>query len=849
MNGNPVQLQAEFRNSMTFIVQRVADDPDPEPEVVLRHLVEKLGEFLGADSGRITAVWRGSGARFGVEWMLSAETPQILTRETLAAVEHSSLGEPVHSLLIHPIMLQWWGTPYHMMRIAPGRNPDDHILEIGFEPPGDNVRWEWLMRYVRGLSELHHTVRGLLGARIDRAREVLKAQIHGFHLSRAVPIQVNLAAALRVLPRLLALGVLDLVEELLVSLSLHMFGLGRRIRTVRRETAARLDAHHPTSLIRALVDQIRECVQLFPHMPTGRISTLVGCFAAVIAPEVAGAPLPGQDVELTLLSTWTRIHELVREPRMGQAADVAWLDAFDATQLALAQILQRSVKQHRVDSTREWMTIWFCLELLSEVSTTGDDVELRAELAYVLRELLRSRLFGGRKDYFHDQEALTDSLVSLVFQHAKRVVKLPASYISNLLRLIRREGGENRYSVTDHLQHVADVYIAGHFFLSLEIKRSGQRTRAVEMLAGYAVDAAVQEQLAAFSLAAIFHDVGHVFLPTEPHVVLTTLAEDAVVRVLRDRASASQKLAQSITECCMEELALTEVPQRPHGRLYLEPTVRDAAVRWFIHQAGKGRADHALLSAWHLHRVCEGVRESRRETAESRKYAAIAVRAILLHDIDTVEIDAGRDPVAALLVLCNEVFEWAPSRRAQPDAARARDHDHTTRRLERTTELSHLRIEPGTSRSAIVLEADTEGAWPSILIELMPHEYVDRPILAIWLNKAQAIGRIKPGVQSGFGPTMRIRSYRDPALAHCDLSTWQVLRQALGDCNYPEIAEWCQTSKQFRVIEKPGASAAEPILMEEVRLGYLREQLCSGGLDTVVPAITQLVDDFVKRRT
>src|SRR5262249_13561817 len=81
---------------------------------------------------------------------------------------------------------------------------------------------------------------------------------------------------------------------------------------------------------------------------------------------------------------------------------------------------------------------------------------------------------------------------------------------------------------------------------------------------------------------------------------------------------------------------------------------------WMARQQEDRRLLHGLFSAWYLHRHCASNQPCDPEVT------SMAVRAILLHDCLSAPIDAQRDPVAALLVLGNEVWEWDPWTQVAP---------------------------------------------------------------------------------------------------------------------------------------------------------------------------------------
>ena len=103
--------------------------------------------------------------------------------------------------------------------------------------------------------------------------------------------------------------------------------------------------------------------------------------------------------------------------------------------------------------------------------------------------------------------------------HATRIIGVSTSHqIRGLVDLIAGEDGSNRYASLDHLQHTSDIYLAGHFLLSVEVDRGtahGAPAPAAELFAASAPDDVVRDYRRAFTLAALFHDIGHVLSPPD----------------------------------------------------------------------------------------------------------------------------------------------------------------------------------------------------------------------------------------------------------------------------------------------------------------------------------------------
>ena len=860
---NPNDLEQWLAVEISLIVQRAAMDSVPTPSNVLRHVVTRLGRFLEASSpGRLVAVWRGRACAFGIESQTPKLEPQPLTAQALAALAAYVADPAIDGTLWEPISIRWWGADRRALRISLSASSDQDVLELFYDEDA-NERWSWLVLYVRGLTELYHTVRGLLVARIGMLRERLKADVQALHSTRTVPLHQNLEDAVALLPRLVEIGASDLVEEMLTALMLSIFGTGWRVRAVQQQPSPTTYPAPPGGVLGQLVHAVRNYASSVEPSYGAHLLDLADCLDAVISPRSVSSERPGsQDSALSLFATWTRVHELLRSlariPTLRSEAERESAPAVARTIPFLVATLARPFEQHRPEEqTRNWLVMWFCLDILTRERERPDRDRVAwsdayTELAYTLREALRYHLYGQRVDYFNDPSTLSRALVRLVAYHAGLIGVPPAYQIESLLGLICGEGGENRYSAIEHLQHVIDIYISGHFFLSLHVNRDGAISTAGELFAATTLTEVVDKFRCAFSLAALFHDVGHILLPSDVRLPQESLLSDEHgAEVLRTRVQASEDYARRLTNMCIEHLGLS-VSDEPRARssrdvVYFEDRrVIEHLVEQFTRQARAGRANHGLLGAWYLDRVCEHAVAMRYQTTALRDCRRMAVRAILLHDVLTAEIETDQDPIAALLVTCNEVFEWSPSHH-EGTSPRAFGRlpqavvTNPTYRVDRSIEIrSIIRTQATTrpDRFEAVLKAAPGGTWPDIAVELMPPEYLDGPVLSIWLAKAQAMGRIRPGASSGFAPILRIRSAVGPDLAHCGtrFALQATLRQR---GTLLELAEWCQPHKRF--LFRPER------LTEEVRLGYLDRRIYDGDIQTRIPEIARWVAEYVER--
>lgn len=900
MSENPNDLELALYGSLSLLVNQVAQDRRLTPAAVLFHVASRLGRFLvptRAGDPCLTIAWRSRDWSIGVEWR-PGKLPTKLSAEELAAMaERLATDRHAEHTTWKPISIWWWGEQRYALRIAladvqaqsadaPDKVVDAQDSEAGTHEDADglandedaqdkgtleilytgepmsNERWSWLITYVRGLCELHHIVQGLLVVRVAMLRARCNTAVQAFCYLRSASLHNSLEQAVKLLPRLLEIGAVDLLENLLTSLVLQIFGTGWRVRAIPRGGCSD-GGEQPLVLARTLVDDVRKYLCGPDSLHRARVLSLVDCIDAVIAPTSAPVGVAAdRDDGFAMLARWARVHELSRglkpDAELRRAADEAWATASAETVPLLVRRLAKPLEDGvPLEHARNWLLLWFCLEILDfERERPAQDTEawrdLRAELAYALRETLRQDLFGSRVDYFHDSSTLVSAVAHLVVWHATRLLGIPAAYqVDVLMEFIGCDRATQ--SALEHLQHAADIYIAGHFLLSLQIRRNGKVATAARLFAREDVPDVIAKYRRAFSMAAVFHDVGHILLPPDtPLFDDNVLEDDEVRKVLESRSGTSRNQAILATTICIEQLGLAsaEIPteQRRRGPIYVaDPATAEQLVEHFKRQARDGRANHGLLGAWYLHRVCARAERLRNEDATMRDCRMMAVRAILLHDVVTTVINTDDDPIAALLVTCNEVFEWSPLRvatgRAWPRGLQPSGGRTPTRRIDRSIKIHDFARAGADSSNATRFDAMIDagdGHWPIVQVQLVAPEHLDGPVLRLWLSKAQSMGRIKPGEKTGFAPQLRIRSGLSAALVQCKLHTRVALMDALRDATVlPEIVEWCGSDARFRFVSD------DKVRFEEVRLGYLEGQIYDGDIEERLPQIIETVANYL----
>ncbi|MEZ4307066.1 MAG: hypothetical protein R3F14_03345 [Polyangiaceae bacterium] len=159
----------------------------------------------------------------------------------------------------------------------------------------------------------------------------------------------------------------------------------------------------------------------------------------------------------------------------GGRASLALLPRHLELQPALPGSTRPRVDPARRPVARNWLALWFSLEVLRSLGakaspTIAKRCALHADLAYVLREAA-VRVLRRAGDYFFQPSTYAAALRRLVEHHTHEIIGLPRDYnIVRLLEEIGEQDGLNRYVAAEHLQHVLEVYVAGHFPLSAKIE-------------------------------------------------------------------------------------------------------------------------------------------------------------------------------------------------------------------------------------------------------------------------------------------------------------------------------------------------------------------------------------------
>jgi hypothetical protein len=454
-----------------------------------------------------------------------------------------------------------------------------------------------------------------------------------------------------------------------------------------------------------------------------------------------------------------------------------------------------------------WLRLWFCHDLLRR-ELSGDEFEqrplsaaqrrrYRMDLAYVVRETLRAFVFGSSPYYRPQPERIAKALRTLVENHAAGVARLPLEIdIRGLLEVIGRAHPLGGWELSArHLQHVFEVYITGQFLSTLRVAEAGNGLSELPELRARLAGGhtggtlAAGEFTRAFSLAALLHSVGWLLFPWWSRQAEALGNPDRGLREpLRQISVTLAGAASEFAEHCRRELI--------EGS-YFSALEQRAITDWLDDKKrNASEADAALLGAWYVHRVASSSTSLNKPGAGlTNEVRRQAVRAVLLARIPTLDIDLQEDPVAALLVVCDELFSWNPRPGGvRPLESRRWLYDQDVLALSNrflTLELSELHFAIHTDKNRqqhdtlVATLSAPRYLLPSFVIETAnPNRGLDGTTYSIWLGLRQNLGRIKAQAQNETEtaperskPWIKIRSQKSEMLTDCNLTIRTLLEE------------------------------------------------------------------------
>lgn len=868
-------FDARFRDTIT----RLLAAPGRTDKPVEASIPEALRSLLLC--APLHVVWRAKGE------VLAASCPDMLsTGRTISepgrVAELTKLAEPLGVAQPHPnIAVRITDRVGEPWGISVGVPREDGQLLIVLEgKPADPKIVAWMARYAQGLLELYSAVKALVALRRVQ-RDAEQAQLARSAREITSGSERTFAEYMRDAIRLLASiadhreppdrGRVELAQNIAVWATQALLGIGWGGRTLEGSDG------------QTLLDEF--CAGLERVAARSPMTTEVGhlyCLSGILRAALPSTSdldwvdrtLPSSaDPSLRLLVSWTALHEMARRVASGRAPapardDARWEAAARGVLPELARVLEERslVENNEAGFVRNWARLWFCHVLL-RASTSGnwwqgallDDEKwrFRRDIAYVVRESIRFTVYGRREDYKFQPAAFADALRTLVEQHCLRVVHLAREYDvrSHLREVGEARGDEGYLFAAGHLQHLLEMYIGGHFLLSLRVAAPISLREDDKGLDGWSMAEVLAsragwkpgaqstlELLQAFSLAALFHDTGMLLFPryARPSEGLCR-ADPSLEGALGDTEGTFRGAGTALVRRCMDDLRSAD---------FLDATAEPALARWLDDQLLTGAPDHGLLGAWYLMRVTRPITSTPTEVVRE------ALRAVLLHSLPTLTVDVERDPVAAFLLLCDELFEWEPFTRpgASPEtparsmiamAADLRPRRSRARNL-RLPGLT-VRVEPdGSLSSWLALDPqDYERGWPRCELRLHAPERLESPVHCAWLTIGQNLGRIDRS-RHGWGPRVTLASPVPLRLRAVGLSTFRLLGQVAHSSRHParvSLERWLFEVGGFESDERGGMER----VVVEARNHVLHGEDIRRAFRAITEDVERVVSEFERR--
>ncbi len=836
---NSIRLyEAKFRDAITYMLA-AATHPDRPLEGAVAEALRKL--FLCAPLHVVWQTRQETIAASCADLRSGAST----LRDPARVHEILDLADPLATARQHPrvtVNLTAEDAAAFGMLLTAGQDPARlWIVLEGPRAPLSRDLLNWFAQYSQGLQEFFTAVRSLMALKAtqrDAAFAQLARRADAIVSGSERTFARDLEAATRVFSELLTspdpleARRVGLAQDLAVWATQALLGVGTQGRG--------LDGASGEALLLDFCGRLTELAARASDERVGRpaeLAALAGILRALLpAGEAAPQGSAGLvEPALQLLVTWTGMHELARRVadhrRPARPEDDArYEEASQSTLPALSALLvQRSIANHGEASfVRNWARLWFCQVLLDQ-SQRGeswwqdgllDDEKwrFRRDLSYVLRESVRYMVYGAREDYRFQPVAFAEALRTLVEQHALRVVGLPreADLRTHLREIGEPSGPDGYHFAAGHLQHILEVYIAGHFFASLKVEAGPDLSDEERIIDGWSMGEVLASRSGwrpgaqttlelhqALSLALLFHDTGMLLFPRYARPTPALCRGDARLEsCLGDVESAFRAAGAALVERCVEDLRSAD---------YLDTRADPGLAAWLDDQRSSGAPDHALLGAWYLHRVSRALPSGLGEVVRE------ALRAVLLHSLPTLTVDVERDPVASLLLLCDELFEWEPFVRPGPSSqvpgrsmvAMASDL-RPRRSRARTVEIPGLSVHRsanGGVEATLRLSAhDVRHGWPHINLRLHLPENLEMAPHFIWLTMAQNLGRVDRS-RHGWGASVTVASAIPTRLRAAGLNTRRLLGQLAVHSRHPSrvsLERWLFDVGRFSTDEAEG---------------------------------------------
>jgi hypothetical protein len=675
-------------------------------------------------------------------------------------------------------------------------------------------RAAWLTRYVRGLSELYLAIKALKSASNFAG---IRQRVDNIKLRRNSSVSHNLHE----------------ISVLVSEISHHCSTMPQREYLLELENIAswatqvifdteylqRSDALLNEDKIQDFFNGLHEAAEILcsrenspqPVTTGGGAKTLLRLKSLCVVATSDRVYLQDrverlqEEPELDLLIRWAPLHKLCKEPandseQGDEDREGQWDRAAKYTLPVLNNLLQR-----RFQSTLslQWLHLWLCCQLLTKCQDKEwKDHELipkekwrfRTALAFVMREVLRFWCFSNGSENVFQTHVYASALLTLVEQHAHWIGRLSRDFdLKTLLNEIGKERDPDDFAfATSHLQHALQNYIVGHFLCSLRVRSEVADHRmdinnwtVTEVLASQSGsrpgDGRQKEFLQAFSLAALFHDVGLLMFPRMFFQPEKLIRNDDQLKERREQLGRKiGESAKELVEHCENEL---------HNARYFDPkkesSLSSALSRLKEKCIERCIADHSVLGAWYLHRSVQNLQDMDFESVVKP-----AVRAILVHQIYEIHaqsINTVDDPVAGLLILCDQVFECLPGTRTRVNGNHwvNRSPDGFRSNAIRFPELTVRKGDTDEVVCELVLnDYSFKYGWPVIEIELVHPDYQSAPLYHAWLAFAQNLSRLQRSAL-GWSGNVILKSQIPSAMYNTKINVREFLLDVVDGTDHP----------------------------------------------------------------
>jgi len=747
------------------------------------------------------------------------------------------------------------------------------IIKIGDKT---NKYWNWFCNSIPANQETFYTLLSLLKAQEGKQKTYLlnklSLKINNFIRSPRANLNSWLDKCIKVVqysqevdePR-----VFFQLEEVFIEVLLELLSSGWRVKNIGARTSNKKRISQTLTNIKEITSILKQVLKRITLL-SGSVSTPLSnlllrlgfrlasineCFNALLGGNYEDKGFKKfrksakhNECLIELLAIWTGIHEesrfLLKQPidiRWKSPVKIKYINRKKAVKYTIGTINQYLMTHFdtgnsQTDSSpfffQNGIYLWFLLQVLHKQGLENsllpnEWVKFQAELAFVLRECLRFACYGSRPHYRFQLATFVAAISAVVEVHAHWIVGVPREYdIKHLFHEVgTRQAFHHKSVPTEHLHHIINVYILGHFLLSAHLNPIDRSSKDKFSMAEKLVcksnikpgNQATGELLKVYSIGTLFHDIGYLLFPHMPAKPIGVDPGSQIIKKYLD--TVEQNLKESGTAIVNQ--CLKSLEQSNYFDLKKELLLK----KWLDYQKESGNPDHGLLSASYLHYFSEETGGTYKELIKK------AIRAILLHNAVTVPVSIENDPAAALLILCNEIFEWEPTGYIGSSPGAIATSLHVMASIipppeprYRWISIQDSRVEINDGKLEYLIDESRSG-WPSIDYLLQKPELLDLPAYLLWIKKAQNFARLKPHPGIGWKPRIRIQGWVAPFLKERGFNSKKLLFY-LSERTLPQIRPYLRrwlAEESFKA-EEPD-SKIESIILSPLQYEFFHENI------------------------